>query len=444
MANRSLPLFNAVLIPTLLCLLAIHSASAKEPVYDGKPLSQWLCCEPLEDAQNAVQKIGTNAIPTLLDMVGITEKTKKRVAGKIESETIRRDARSGDLRIDDVQNIAVEKGFSVLGTNAESAIPKLVKLLDDEETSGHAAQALAVVGPKGFAALTNYMTTGHMRGSVVMALGEKGGGDRKLVTQLLVNALNDENPGIRANAADGLADKDPELAIPALIRALDDKESDVQQWSACSLGHYGSAAKDAAPKLLTLFTNGQDRMGMVFEALPKIDRETAGKAEEFIINSGPLGARSSYTKTLLNNGKELVAGGWVSTRILVITNRCLSKCELFDPKTGKWTETGEMNIARSAHEAILLRDGRVLVVGGSDSKGHALASAELFDLISEKWTKTGSLTFGRFYHKATLQPDGKVLVSGGHDGINPLSSKELYDPTTAIWTVIANPASITR
>ena len=440
MANRSLPLFNAVLIPTLLCLLAIHSASAKEPVYDGKPLSQWLCCEPLEDAQNAVQKIGTNAIPTLLDMVGITEKTKKRVAGKIESETIRRDARSEDFRIDDVQNIAVERGFAVLATNAESSIPKLVKLLGDEETSGHAAQALAVIGPKGFAVLTNYLATGSMRGSVVMALGQKGGGDPQLVTQLLIAALKDGDPGIRVNAADLLAGRDPNIAIPALIEALDDKNPDARRWAATSLGSYGSNARAAAPKILTLYTNAPDVF--IFQTLQKIDPETAGKAEEFILNSGPLGLRNGYTKTLLKSGKELIAGGWLSASIINPSNRCLSKCELLDPVTGKWIGTGKMNAARDGHIAILLKNGKVLIVGGSNGKSN-LSSAELYDPVTGKWTTTAPLHRSYYGCKASLNSDGTVLVylAPYH---SPVVNLEQYDPAIEKWSVITNLTHISK
>jgi hypothetical protein len=106
-------------------------------------------------------------------------------------------------------------------------------------------------------------------------------------------------------------------------------------------------------------------------------------------------ARDGYTRTKLTNGLELIAGGYLHTEIPTVTNRYLSSAELLDSKTGKWTETGEMHVAR-------------------------------------------------YYHKATLLPDGKELVEGGYGSHPPnvarqgLSSKELYDPVTGIWTVVTN------
>ncbi len=62
----------------------------------------------------------------------------------------------------------------------------------------------------------------------------------------------------------------------------------------------------------------------------------------------------------------------------------------------------------------------------SGSSG-SLSSAELYDPASGLWTPTGSLATGRYAHTATLLANGKVLVAGGY-GSNYLSSAELYEP----------------
>jgi len=41
-ARKYVSLFTFVLIPAIFCLLAVPSARASEPSYDGKPLSEWL------------------------------------------------------------------------------------------------------------------------------------------------------------------------------------------------------------------------------------------------------------------------------------------------------------------------------------------------------------------------------------------------------------------
>jgi hypothetical protein len=51
---------------------------------------------------------------------------------------------------------------------------------------------------------------------------------------------------------------------------------------------------------------------------------------------------------------------------------------IYDPNTGKFTPTGSMTTKRVGSKAVLLRSGKVLVVGGSNHDG-SLASAELYD-----------------------------------------------------------------
>ena len=56
----------------------------------------------------------------------------------------------------------------------------------------------------------------------------------------------------------------------------------------------------------------------------------------------------------------------------------MTSSELLDPTTGILSATGGLTIARTGHTATRLNDGRVLVTGGTDSSGNALASAELY------------------------------------------------------------------
>src|SRR4029077_3614336 len=95
---------------------------------------------------------------------------------------------------------------------------------------------------------------------------------------------------------------------------------------------------------------------------------------------------------------------------------------------------GSLNIARYAHTATLLPNGKVLVAGGYGNTGY-LSSTELYDPARGTWTATGSLNNARSYHTATLLPNGKVLVAGGF-GIGGVffRSAELYDPVSGTWT----------
>ncbi len=134
-------------------------------------------------------------------------------------------------------------------------------------------------------------------------------------------------------------------------------------------------------------------------------------------------ARMDHTATLLPDGRVLVAGGYGSAGFL-------AGAEVYDPTTGVWSATGSLNAARDRHTATLLPDGRVLVAGGWDGIGvDPLASAEVYDPAAGTWSATGSLNTAREKHTATLLPDGRVLVAGGWIGFVSLASAEVYDPT---------------
>jgi Galactose oxidase, central domain/Kelch motif len=142
--------------------------------------------------------------------------------------------------------------------------------------------------------------------------------------------------------------------------------------------------------------------------------------------------RLYHTATLLANGKVLVVGG------ANVNNQHLASAELYDSTTGLWSSTGSLTTGRIDHTATLLPNGKVLVVGGSIGYPQYLASAELYDPATGLWTPTGSLTTKRHFHTATLLGNGKVLVAGGTEftgsGDTPLTSAELYDPATGLWS----------
>jgi hypothetical protein len=130
---------------------------------------------------------------------------------------------------------------------------------------------------------------------------------------------------------------------------------------------------------------------------------------------------SGHTATRLPDGRVLVVAGNGSN----VQEVPLASAELYDPKTGKFSATGSMHVARDAHSTILLHYGRVLVVEG------ALGVAELYDPATGQFTRTGSDMPFRGGQSATLLVDGRVLIAGGWDGVsvsNLSNSAELYQP----------------
>lgn len=141
-------------------------------------------------------------------------------------------------------------------------------------------------------------------------------------------------------------------------------------------------------------------------------------------------SRAKHTATLLPNGKVLVAGGMVGTSG-GLTTQVTASAELYDPVSGRWSATGSLTTARWGHTATLLADGTVLVAGGFDGAGTAMASVELYNPATGIWSLTGSLTTARAGHTATLLPNGKVLAVSG-------ATSELYDPVSGTWAATGN------
>ena len=144
--------------------------------------------------------------------------------------------------------------------------------------------------------------------------------------------------------------------------------------------------------------------------------------------------RSGQVAALLKNGKVLLAGG-VGTGWTF-----LADAELYDPTTNTFTATGGMTTARESQTATLLKDGNVLITGGHKGRRPAVtiySSAEIYNPASGTFSSTGNLTVKRHKHDAILLADGRVLIIGGsdeRDGRGAYTSAEIYNPATGVFT----------
>jgi hypothetical protein len=150
---------------------------------------------------------------------------------------------------------------------------------------------------------------------------------------------------------------------------------------------------------------------------------TAGK---FTVTGSMTTARNGHKAILMKNGRVLIVGGYKD-------QVALKSAEIYDPGLGTFTATGDMDFIRTGCTATALNTGSVLIAGGYDEVNHlTLASAELYDPASGKFTSTtGTMTEPRKNATATVLSDGKVLIAGGNPGttgVYDTASADLYDP----------------
>ena len=100
--------------------------------------------------------------------------------------------------------------------------------------------------------------------------------------------------------------------------------------------------------------------------------------------------------------------------------------ELYDPLTGQWSVTGTMLVGDGGHTATLLPDGRVMVAGGIDTTGTAVATTQLYDPRAGTWTAATAMHDAREEGQAVTLTDGRILVTGGANTTGALTATELF------------------
>jgi hypothetical protein len=201
-----------------------------------------------------------------------------------------------------------------------------------------------------------------------------------------------------------------------------------------STGGWTLTGSMALPRLLhtaTLLPSGQVLVAGGFNVSAELYDETT---RVWTATGNTITTHRGHTATLLPNGQVLIVGGGECplTRI---------NAELYNPTTGRWSAARNLLQQRYHHTASLLPNGKVLVVGGNGSEygDDALSSAEIYDPATNLWSYTGALTQARGHHTATTLPNGKVLIAGGFNAQGQaLATAELYDPATGRFTAVGS------
>jgi hypothetical protein len=169
----------------------------------------------------------------------------------------------------------------------------------------------------------------------------------------------------------------------------------------------------------------------------------------------PIGA------TLLPNGKILVTGGGIQDPIPANAGYTIptATAELYDPTSGTSTLAGSMSVALENHQAILLQNGKVLILGPAsaqiyDPSANAMSPVSGSGLVSngnvyDVVDGAAALTSGGGF-TATLLLDGRVLITGGavadlpYYGDLAVDTAEIYDPATGQITQTGSKMTVPR
>jgi len=144
-----------------------------------------------------------------------------------------------------------------------------------------------------------------------------------------------------------------------------------------------------------------------------------------------------HSATLLQDGTVLVVGGTSQS------NARPGAAEIYDPATKSFSPVGSLQFPRDFHTATRLPDSRVVILGGTSGgfrAGKPIAEVEIYDPQTQKFSVVGRLKKPRHDHSAILLDDGRVLVIGGLDfsreDPGSVSAVEIYDPASGRSTKV--------
>ncbi len=194
------------------------------------------------------------------------------------------------------------------------------------------------------------------------------------------------------------------------------------RWSSAATLGEGRAAHTATllpdRRMLFVGTEGLNAQSAseVTDALPMLWSATT--------LAGP--SISDHAITPLPDGRVLVTGGRDGS------GNALAQARVFDPRSDTFAEVAPMPRSRAGHQALLMPDGRVLVVGGN-----YVTECYFYDPLADTWAFAGSLTWPRNGQVAVLLGNGKVMVSGGAYA----ARTEQYEPAANQWYALGYGAS---
>lgn len=147
--------------------------------------------------------------------------------------------------------------------------------------------------------------------------------------------------------------------------------------------------------------------------------------------------RDYGSAVMYETGKVLMVGGggdlrWSTTDPKSSTPTATAEIIDLNVSLPRWVNTDPMHFPRRHLNATILPDGQVLVTGGTRAGGFndlsgAIRAAEVWDPRTGNWTQLAANRITRAYHSVSLLlPDGTVLHGASGDAGDPLNPGQVY------------------
>ena len=259
-------------LAVLACVVVLAWPRDKEPVYDGRKLSEWLRLGTLKPAdqrtRDAVRAIGTNALPYLLHAITYEPSPVRRklVAAEIRFPKTARFLHPLQRIVDGsggMRAIEAGFGFEVLGAEAAAAVAELSGLANGTNSviANRAMGALANIGEPGIPSLVAILTnTNHAyRGSAAYYVGRLrrlGPGAKPAVPALLQCVGGRDRVLAEASLESlGTLALEPAVCVPVLTNQLQNADFSLRITAVRSLGMFRGQAHPAVPALEALLSD---------------------------------------------------------------------------------------------------------------------------------------------------------------------------------------------
>lgn len=243
----------------------------REPSYGGRRLSAWVSdirpkiyfpwdwrvVTPREstNARQAIREIGTNAVPYLTKWIAYRQPTwKTNVIWRANRiwEAFGVTNKFSDKQFEKANRAA--EAFEEIRMFSDERLAEIGVLMSsrDADVSRRAAKVLQSVGglSVGAAIILLSHRSAAVRQDAAMALGNRK--DAHLAIPALIRALNDASNGVVVWTAIRLGDirSDPKLVLPALTNSLRHKSPEVRSAAACAIARFGREALGVMPALV--------------------------------------------------------------------------------------------------------------------------------------------------------------------------------------------------